>query len=234
MFSMKRNLSLAIIGSCLLITASVAQAANAITNGSFETPTVPVGNFTNFIVGSSAIPGWTVVGPAGTSVSIVSTTFAQNGVTFPAQDGAQWVDLTGFNINTTEGLSQSFSTIVGDRYQLTYFIGNTTGGGIFGNTSTINVLVNGVQTFSDVNSTVSPTTQNWQQFSHTFVATGASTALSFLNGDPISDNDNGLDNIVVTDLGPAVGAIPEPETYAMLLAGLGLLGFMRRRRKQQA
>jgi hypothetical protein len=30
-----------------------------------------------------------------------------------------------------------------------------------------------------------------------------------------------------------VGAIPEPETYAMMLAGLGLLGFMARRRKQK-
>ena len=30
-----------------------------------------------------------------------------------------------------------------------------------------------------------------------------------------------------------VAAIPEPETYAMLLAGLGLLGFMARRRKQK-
>jgi hypothetical protein len=28
-------------------------------------------------------------------------------------------------------------------------------------------------------------------------------------------------------------AIPEPETYAMLLAGLGLLGFAARRRKQK-
>ena len=31
-----------------------------------------------------------------------------------------------------------------------------------------------------------------------------------------------------------IGAIPEPETYAMLLAGLGLLGFAARRRKQKA
>jgi hypothetical protein len=31
---------------------------------------------------------------------------------------------------------------------------------------------------------------------------------------------------------PSVAAIPEPETYAMLLAGLGLLGFAARRRKQ--
>ncbi|UJP04329.1 MAG: PEP-CTERM sorting domain-containing protein, partial [Nitrosomonas sp.] len=29
-------------------------------------------------------------------------------------------------------------------------------------------------------------------------------------------------------------AIPEPETYAMLLAGLGLLGFMARYRKLSA
>jgi hypothetical protein len=31
-----------------------------------------------------------------------------------------------------------------------------------------------------------------------------------------------------------VAAIPEPETYAMMLAGLGLLGFVSRRRKQKA
>lgn len=31
-----------------------------------------------------------------------------------------------------------------------------------------------------------------------------------------------------------VSAVPEPETYAMLLAGLGLMGFVARRRKQKA
>lgn len=35
------------------------------------------------------------------------------------------------------------------------------------------------------------------------------------------------------DCGP-VGAVPEPETYAMLMAGLGLIGLMGRRRKQSA
>ncbi len=32
----------------------------------------------------------------------------------------------------------------------------------------------------------------------------------------------------------SVAVVPEPETYAMLLAGLGLLGFMTRRRKENA
>jgi len=34
--------------------------------------------------------------------------------------------------------------------------------------------------------------------------------------------------------GDVAAPIPEPETYAMLLAGLGFLGFMAKRRKQQA
>jgi hypothetical protein len=35
------------------------------------------------------------------------------------------------------------------------------------------------------------------------------------------------------DASPTVATVPEPETYAMLLAGLGLMGAVARRRKQQ-
>jgi len=42
-----------------------------------------------------------------------------------------------------------------------------------------------------------------------------------------SYNDNGR------GLNIGVAVIPEPETWAMLLAGLGLLGFAARRKKQQ-
>ncbi len=42
----------------------------------------------------------------------------------------------------------------------------------------------------------------------------------------------GVETFFVTNLGtPPVAAIPEPETYALMLAGLGLMGFVLRRRK---
>ena len=46
-----------------------------------------------------------------------------------------------------------------------------------------------------------------------------------------AENWNGFS---VGTYGAAVSAVPEPETYAMLLAGLGLLSFIARRRKQVA
>ncbi len=48
----------------------------------------------------------------------------------------------------------------------------------------------------------------------------------------VSTNDFG-NNIYIDNINfDQVTAVPEPETYAMLLAGLGLLGFMARRRTQ--
>lgn len=104
--------------AALLFGAAGAQAANPIANGNFDTPVVIPGTFTNFNVGSTALTGWSVTGPnSGANVSIVSGTFAQNGVTFEAAPGNnQWLDLTGDGSNTTEGVSQVVSTTPGTRY----------------------------------------------------------------------------------------------------------------------
>src|SRR5438045_2462928 len=64
----------AVLAAWLYGWGTSALAASLLVNGSFETPTVPAGGFTTFAVGSSAITGWTVVGPAGTNVAPVSTT----------------------------------------------------------------------------------------------------------------------------------------------------------------
>ncbi len=52
------------------------------------------------------------------------------------------------------------------------------------------------------------------------------------NGDVTDTGGNGI-NLVVYAGGVPVNAVPEPESYAMMLVGIGLLGFMARRRKQK-
>lgn len=208
--------------------------ANLILNGSFETPIVPNGGFTNFYVGSSALTDWKVTGPLTTdNVSLVSGPSSSNGVIFNAQDGNQWLDLTGNGSNSTEGVSQDVTTTVGDRYQISYFVGNTTGGGgVFGTTSTVDVSLNGLVTFTDTNSNVSPSSLNWEQFTHTFIAGTTTTTVAFQNADPANDNTNGLDNVVLLDLGPATST-PEPSTLVLLSqVGAALLGLAWRGRRK--
>ncbi len=198
----------------ILIFAASLTRANSIVNGSFETPSVPTGFFTNFLGGSTAITGWTVVGP---EASIVSGTYASLGFTFPAEDGKQWLDLTADGTNTAQGVKQTFATTPGMTYNLSYFVGNQFDpGGIWGTTSTVNVLLNGVLIQTSTNSMgAGGTTQVWEQFSTSFLATSSSTTLEFLNGDPPNDNSNGLDNVVVTP--GSVVSTPEPSTLLLLL-----------------
>ena len=96
-------------------------------------------------------------------------------------------------------------------------------GGIFGTTSTVDVLVNGTQTFSATNSG-GGTTLTWQQFTTSFTANSSQTTLEFLNGDPSNDTSNGLDNIHVEVAAPDV---PEPAWLALFSAGLLALGMIR-------
>ena len=219
--SMKRSFGLLL----LLCVLALPSFANLITNGDFETPVVPVGGFFNYNTGSTLITGWTVV---GRQVSIVSGSYFSNGATFPAQNGVQWLDLTGDLSNSLgEGVEQSVPTIAGHTYQLVYYVGNVSAPG-YGVASTVNISINATPTFSDTNSTASPTLLVWQQFTHTFTATGSSTLLDFLNGDPPNDNSNAIDNLMLTDLG--VGTVPEP-TSLLLLASGGVVGLGALRRR---
>lgn len=71
------------------------------------------------------------------------------------------------------------------------------------------------------------------------VGSGASTHNSF---SPAVSSTSGLwidwydtaYNVGIDNVSFHIGPVPEPETYAMLMAGLGLLGFMARRKNQQS
>jgi hypothetical protein len=128
----------------LTACCSFSLQANLITNGSFEAPVVPVGGFTDFTSGSTGITGWTVVGAAG-GVSVASGTVAEGCCLFPAEDGAQWLDLTGDGTNAVEGGQKTFATTLGTNYTLTFWFGNVKDPtGAFGTTSTVDVRLGGL------------------------------------------------------------------------------------------
>jgi len=211
----------ALAGAGLLLTT--AAHANLIADGSFETPIVTPGTFMNFS-GGSALGAWTA---EGVQVSIVSGSFVQ-GFNFLAEDGAQWLDLTGFNANsTTNGVQQTVATNPGTNYTLTYFVGNIVGG-IFGTSSTVDLSINGTPSQVATNSGgAGQNNQVWEQFSFTFTASSPSTTFLFRNGDPANDNSNGLDNIVLV---AASTSLPEPATLALLGIAFAGIGLARRRK----
>jgi hypothetical protein len=65
------------------------------------------------------------------------------------------------------------------------------------------------------------------------LAAGATTESGYFN---LSVFDPGVGNSYTFSLTqtPVAAVVPEPETYAMFLAGLGLMGFMARRRQKQS
>ena len=78
--------------------------------------------------------------------------------------------------------------------------------------------------------TFSPTT-SWSALSVSALQVAAGThTLQFAGTNPLNKVDTSafLDNVTMT-----VTPVPEPETYAMFLAGLGLMGAVARRRKQK-
>jgi len=73
---------------------------------------------------------------------------------------------------------------------------------------------------SFTNSSTTTGTQVWQQFSASLTAAGTSTTLAFINGDPASDNTNGLD---LVDLEVGSAAVPEPASLVLVGSALALL-----------
>jgi hypothetical protein len=157
--------------------------------------------------------GWTQVGD--TSFTFVTADLAGGGPTDGSFHGAFGsIDPGG------GGVVQSITTVAGQSYTLTfdlaYLGGNPNGYGIFwdGGFDSTEFDVTGF---------------DYTSFSRTLIATSNSTQVGFIfYSDP---NFFLLDNISVTE---ATGAIPEPASWAMLIAGFGLVGAAQRRRRPAA
>ena len=178
---------------------------NLIVNGGFEEPVVRQGGYVTYQPGQS-FPGWQVIGPSG-GVSPISGNYTSAGVRFVAQEGQQWLDLTGPSASSGAGIQQTVRTTPGKVYDLAFWVGNVAAGG-FGTVSTVEVFVDGQSLGLARNDQTVPGQQGWGLFKMRVTATGTATTLAFVNRDPRNDNSNGLDAVSFVPA-RAKGATPE-------------------------
>lgn len=207
--------------ACVAAAVSgLAATTNAsMMNGSFELPTVGVGSFQNLSGGSTAITGWTVLGDR---VTLVNESYSESGITFNAQDGGQWLDLSGPGSNLpSNGVMQDIATAIGQAYRISFYVGSATNGfNIFA--STVDLSIAGGPRVSFTNPAAPRTSMDWRLFSADFVATSGITNVSFFHGSGPSNSLSGLDNVTLA-------LIPSPGTALILGLGSGLIASRRRR-----
>ena len=206
------------LGTIAAVGAAAPLSAQVL-NGSFESPGV-IGPFEPKTSIGNGIDNWVI----GGTVDHIDGYWQ-------AADGVQSVDLSG----TTQGsLSQNLALAPSTEYVLSFFLAENPDGPPDPKTLSVFItnttLVPQLVTTEGIISTKED--MNWTQFLFPFTtfASGLYT-LTFASlsvGAPSDGCPTG------NCWGPALDAvtvmIPEPETYAMLLAGLGLLGFAARRR----
>jgi len=220
---MMRAARLELVGIAALTAPSAY--AQEIVNGSFEFPVLPAGSFTNFLGGATAITGWTVVGVDSTVVN----RFTQNGITFQAQEGNQWIDLAGVTSNSrTSGVTQDVATSVGQLYALRFYVGSATDN-LFFFPGTVDLSINGGARMGFTNPTAPSDRLDWRAFTVEFTATSATTNLTFFNGSAPDNFLGALDNVSLRAVPAAT--IPEPTSLVLLGAGLIAGGISSRRRK---
>ena len=190
-----------------LLAASTAAHANLLVNGDFEASS-------NQTV---TPPGWINVGHSDGVIA-----YGLFGT--PAYDGQQMYDLGGFGDAygpIGDGIAQTFATTAGLAYTVQFGLSSENGS----LDETLNVSAgNASHDYLLSVDGSGPFKKPFQTESFTFVATGSSTTLSFIhtlggNG----NNDPLIDAVSVTS------AVPAPASVALMLAGLGLVGFSRRR-----
>jgi hypothetical protein len=215
----------AVATTIVALTASNTAAAqscrtmvgNIVQNCSFELGVVnPGADYPNAVVS-----GWTPLsGPQGGTFERWSNSFDG----FASQDGNSHLEL---QVNGPTRISQTLTTNVGQTYGLDFWAAHRPRDN--GGYSQIDVYLNNSLLIST--GQISAAYQ-WQGFSIDFLGTG-SDALEFrAMGNQLSYGDF-LDNVSVVQNVGTTAVVPEPSTFALMGAGIALVGFAARRKRSK-
>lgn len=207
-----------------LDVAGIATAAaaplkiNLIQNGSFETPVLGAGANQTFTTGTPFDANWVING---------ETTLVRNSFSTVASDGAQWLSLESNGgalfPNNDATITQTIATKVGTAYDLAFDYTALGNGGASPWLLSFNVGSAPIS-LSVVNGT-NLTIPGWFHQDFRFIATGATTTISFTGISQV----NGFFGAAIDNVGVFEVIVPEPATITLgLLTCTGLL--LRRRR----
>jgi hypothetical protein len=201
---MKKYIAAAALLAPLLASAS---GPELVANGSFEADAVA----SNTWVITQNITGW-----QGGLYGIET----RNNAVGTAYDGNNFVEL---DTSANSSMSQSVGTYVGQVLLSFYFSARPETSAA---TNGLSVLFGGQNIALSVGGNPD-SVHHWQQYTGLFNlgGTSATNILSFYATGTSDSYGTSLDKVSVT-------AVPEPETFALFLAGLGMLGLMAKRRRQ--
>lgn len=201
------TITLMAIGATL---ASAAQA-NLLQNGGFEQPGGCASSCV-LLAADTSISGWTTF---LSGVEYLDPRFLGVG---PAPEGSMVVDLANFTYPQGGGIHQTFGTVAGAFYTLSFSAGNALFDGRLG-TGTVRVEVAG-QDITFNTPVATSITGVWQTLSFDFQATASQTTLRFSNQQDPLLHFAVIDQISVIAATP----VPEPATAGLWLLGLAALG----------
>ena len=206
----------AAVVAALIAISGTSQAQ--LLNGSFELGSTLTSGFTQEVVGSTNITGWTVIGD---NLAWFHGPFSP----LSANDGRKFLDLTFLSQGCTPcgGVEQTFATVPG-AYTLSFDLGSSS---TFGLPSSVQAtVISGGITTQSFTSTATGT-NNWQTFTLPFTA-GLSTTVRIIGTSTNPTEYVGLDKVSVV-----ASPIPEPGALALMLAGLAAVGSVASRRRIQ-